>query len=32
MAVYARSLNFMMAVLLKFEDGGKFKYGCISEF
>jgi hypothetical protein len=27
MAVYAGSLNFKMAVLLKFEDGGKFTYG-----
>jgi hypothetical protein len=32
MAVYVGSLNFKMAVLLKFEDGGKFKYGGILEF
>jgi hypothetical protein len=32
MVVYAGSLNFKRAVLLKFEDGGKSKYGEIFEF
>jgi hypothetical protein len=38
MVVHAGSLNFKMAVFLKFEDGrkfkygGKFKYGCLCEF
>jgi hypothetical protein len=32
MAVYTGCLNFKIAVLLKFEDGGNFKHGSIFEF